>query len=456
MGRVPVPTPEGMRRMRVGIDIMSRYLPRTSQEPLGEFAMKYGGNKRARYLRALDHVLNCGITKQDSGVTMFVKMEKLNPTKSNPDPRAIQFRDPKYCVMLASYLKPMEHLIYSLKPKHPYMSGTRVIGKGLNQVERALLLRKKMSFFQAPVVLSLDMSRFDQHVDIEQLKLEHLFYLRSNNDPQFAELLRWQLKNHVTTKLGYKYVTRGKRMSGDMNTALGNCVIVVAMVIGFMDPRRIKFDILDDGDDCLLIVESQDHQAVLRDIPDWFLQYGHEAKIENVATEIERVSWCQSNPVRTKHGLKFVRWPFKVMSCCLVGTRWFRAPPKVRREYVAGLAECEYVLNLGVPILQAYANALRRNSSGAEKRFDKESGEWFRYLRESRLYRRLENAGYDEEITQEARESFHLAFDVSPTEQIAIEEKLSRWNFRVDGDVSECETWDPVTWENNRPHWEFQ
>jgi hypothetical protein len=453
IGRVPRSTVEGIRKLRAGFNLLSKYLPQTTQEPLGEFAMKYHGAKRARYLNACQHVLDSGITRRDAGVTMFVKMEKVQLCK---DPRAIQFRDPKYCVMLASFLKPMEHLIYSLKPKHPMMSGTRIVGKGLNQVERAKLLMKKMAYFTSPVILGLDMSRFDKHVDKAQLREEHRFYLKSNNDPQFAELLSWQLKNHVTSKHGFKYVVNGGRMSGDMNTALGNCVIVCAMVIGFMLPRNERFDILDDGDDCLLIVESESVPGILRDIEREFLSFGHELKIEKVAYELEQALWCQSNPVLTKYGYKFVRNPFKVMSSCLVGTRWLRVPTRVRREFLAGLAECEYVLNLGVPVLQEYALALKRNSQGAKLRFDKDSGEWFKYLRESKLYKRLADAGYDEEITDASRISFQKAFGVTIDQQIQFESTLRSWNFRLDGDVIEAETCDPVTSETLRPRWEFQ
>jgi hypothetical protein len=453
IGRVPRSTAEGIARLRLGFRVLKQYLPKTSQEPLGAFAMKYGGAKRARYLRACENVLHGGISRKDAGVTMFVKMEKVQLCK---DPRAIQFRDPKYCVMLASYLKPMEHLIYALKPKYPFMSGTRIVGKGLNQVERAKLLIKKLTYFESPVVLGLDMSRFDKHVDRAQLREEHRFYLSSNNDPQFRELLSWQLQNHVRSKHGYKYVVEGGRMSGDMNTALGNCIIVSAMVIAFMLPRREKFDILDDGDDCLLIVESNCVQGILRDIEREFLAFGHELKIEKIAYELEEVLWCQSNPVLTKFGYKFVRNPIKVMSSCLVGTRWLRVPTRVRREFLAGLAECEYVLNLGVPVLQEYALALKRNSSGAKLRFDRESGEWYKYLRESKLYRRMATAGYDEEITPEARISFFKAFGITPDQQVQYEETLRCWNFPLDGDVFEPETIDPVTSETHRPRWEFQ
>lgn len=456
-GVVPRPTPEGLSMMRAGARIISKSLPRTVQEELGAFAEKYGGQKRARYMQAVEHVLENGLSRRNAGVTMFIKCEKMDPVKCNPDPRAIQFRDPKYCVLLASFLKPIEEHLYRLKIRHPLVGTTRLVGKGLNQVDRARLLRRKMERFRAPVVLSLDMSRFDQHVDVEALKIEHSVYLSSNPSSWFQRLLSWQLVNRVHSRLGFKYVTLGKRMSGDMNTALGNCVIMISMVLGIMIKYSKPFDLLDDGDDCLLIVERSELEFLRADLPCQFLKMGHELKIENVAFTLPQVSWCQSSPICTAAGWKFVRHPNKVMSCALVGVRWLNAPTWLRLEYLAGLADCEFVLNVGVPILQEYALALRRNSRGAKARFDESSGEWFRYLREVKLYRRSTGQDLDLEITDAARDSFYEAFGVSRQAQLDAEMALRNWNFSVEGVTEAFASWDPETWVNLRETFaEFQ
>jgi len=455
-GQVPIPTDAGMSALKKGIDLIIHHLPKTEQEPLGHFAERYPPKKRSRYMAAVQNILDNGLTRKDARVTMFIKPEKMSPSKKNPDPRAIQFRDPRYCVMLASYLKPIEEHLYRLRIDHPLLSKTRLIGKGLNQVERASTLSKKMSRFTHPSVVSLDASRFDQHVDKRQLEEEHRVYTNCNNDPYFAQILSWQLRNYCYSRLGFRYVTKGKRMSGDMNTALGNCILMVAMVLGFMIPRGKQFDIFDDGDDCLLIVEKSDLDSVLEDLPPFFIGYGHEMKIENIAFTLESVTWCQSQPINTLRGWKFVRNPHKVMSTALVGQRWLGVPGKIRREYLAGLAECELILNLGVPVLQEYALALARNSSGAKVRHDDSSGEWFRYLRESKLYRKAASGVHSDEITDDARLTFAQAFGIDIPTQYDIEYKLANWNFQVDTTTHSGLSWDPITWVNDRPLTEFQ
>jgi len=127
----------------------------TCEEPLGHFALDYPRRKRERYEKAVADVLQDGLTRRDAGVTMFIKCEKMNPVKINPDPRAIQFRDPKYCVVLASYLKPIERYLYALRLPGITATGSRVVGKGMNQVERASALLKKVSAFCCAVILSL-------------------------------------------------------------------------------------------------------------------------------------------------------------------------------------------------------------------------------------------------------------------------------------------------------------
>jgi hypothetical protein len=233
-------------------------------------------------------------------------------------------------------------------------------------------------------------------------------------------------------------------MSGDMNTALGNCVLMLSMMIGIFEKElRVPYDLLDDGDDCLLIIEELDADRVIERLPGLVLSMGHELKIENVAKSIGDVEWCHSKPVYDGQKWKFVRNPFKVMSSCLVGTRWLSVPPRVRLEYLAGLGQCEAALNCGVPVLQEYARALIRNSQGARVRFDTSSNEWWRYIRE------LRNKGSDV-ITDDARISFANAFGVSETQQYMYESVLREWNFPVEPLHFSEVTWNVDTWTNER------
>lgn len=429
----------------------------------------YSGGKAANYVRATDDVLNEGLTRKSAQIKMFVKFEKLNPSKVNPDPRAIQFRDPKYCVAAGRFLKACEHPLYELHGDGKTLPATRLIGKGLSQAGRAKLLAQKLKAFSTPCVVSLDASRFDQHVSKELLEIEHMVYLMMCNDPEFRVLLRWQLDNRGVSTRGIRYKTRGKRMSGDMNTALGNCLLMVTMVSCIM--RGMKYDILDDGDDCLLIVERELLPWCQENLYDAFLEFGMEIKLENIAFDIESVEWCQSHPVQYAPGkYKFVRDPLKVLSNGLGGVKYLDSE-RARRKLAMTTGMGEMVLNLGIPVLQNYAMAVIRNASGGGPMSHMRGGKqiynsrqrqkgrqdhielqasdpmYFRINRELRAMglKQLERLD-PQPITDGARLSFFKAFGITPWEQLQMEEFLDSWEFPLGGSQERQEDYDVSSW----------
>ncbi len=449
LGATPQPTAEGLAALHKQRRRITRVMPNVMPQELYDMPYSYGGAKRNRYIRAADQLLEEGLKRKDGDVEMFVKFEKLNSVaKSNPDPRAIQFRKPKYCVAVAQYLKPIEHLVYQMRGDGTYLPGSRVIGKGLSQVERAKLLKFKLGGFVNPRVLSLDASRFDKHVSDKLLEVEHAFYLDLCPNDEFRRLLSWQLVNHGKTTRGIRYVARGRRMSGDMNTALGNCILMILMVSAFMDGK--KYDILDDGDDCLLIVEEELLQWVRDHIFDAFLQFGMQVKVEGVASCLEQVEWCQSRPIEYEVGKhKFVRDPAKVLSCALGGTKY--TEPGARPRLVNTIGMAELVLNLGVPVLQEYAIALMRNSGTKQHLvLDEVDPMYFRVFRELRAFglRHLQRID-PRPVTTEARLSFAAAFGWSVELQIEIEEFLKGWSFNLSGDDILTEDIDVSSWLPN-------
>lgn len=449
---VPRPTADGLAALRVAGAKIAALLPETTPEDYYIMPMRYSGAKRTRYIQATDEVLDFGLEKMDSSVKMFVKCERVQPDdgKPNPDPRAIQFRNAKYCVELARFLKPIEEHLYALSGVGRGVPPTRVVAKGLNQPERADLLVEKLRSFSDPRIIELDASRFDGHVDVEQLKIEHSVYTHCCHDPYFALLLSWQLMNRVTSSRGMRYKVKGKRMSGDMNTALGNCILMIVMLVAFMVWCK-KWDILDDGDDVLLIVESRDVPRILGTIKAHFLTYGHELKVEKVSDELVDVEFCQSKVIEFEVGkYKFVRNPWKVLSCALTGIKYYNqqgARPKLL--YSIGL--CELVLGLGVPVLQEFALAILRNcgvTKGLELPHD--SAMMARVRRELRYLglRTLERI--DPRPVQEcARESFARAFGMSRVEQVKVETSLKSWVFTLEGCIHIPPEWNVPLWERD-------
>lgn len=417
---VPPTTVEGVRICKPIASAIAAYLGkhRPSQ---GEWIQQYGGSKRTRYLNAKAHVEAYGLLRKDGYLNSFVKPERL--MDATKDPRLIQARNAKYNYALGNYLKPVEHLLYNVHgsgPLKPWLPSGRLIAKGLCQRRRAQLLHSKMQEFRSPLVLSLDCSRFDAHVSPEMLNLEHSIYLKCyDNEKDLRKLLSWQMHNVGFTQRRIRYKCKGGRSSGDMNTALGNCVLMIIMVAAAMKEmgfRSNEWQMLDDGDDCLLIIEefSEPRVAAITEI---FRDFGHELKLENRALIMEKVVFCQSQPIYCADGWRFVRNPTKSLNTTFVGIRHYQHRKAVRK-LAAQIGDCELALTSGVPIMGAFAEMLIRVAGDCKVPVDRASSLWIKASRERRY---LRNQSTRQPVTWAARESFDLAFGMDSQQQVFLE-----------------------------------
>lgn len=448
IGVVPKPSTLGIQAMVDSAARLALKLPFIPPQDILAMPARYGGAKRKRYEEAVDKFLAGGVHKRHSYCSMFVKAERFNGhAKVNPDPRAIQFRGAIYCVALAQFLQPIEHYIYNISYFSKGVPMSRNIAKGLNSVDRAELLALKMSHFRRPVVASLDASRFDKHVSVHHLAVEHSIYRRCNPDKFFRKLLSMQMTNKVFCSSGIKYIAKGRRMSGDMNTALGNCLIMLLMVDAYIDfEQLLKYDTLDDGDDCLLLLEYDDLERVLMGITRFFLEMGMQLKVENVAFSLFNVVFCQSSVVEFSEArFKFVRDYRAVISKAMSGIRHWQ-DPKYRIKVLQAIGMCELVLNLGVPVLQSFATALLRNVGRPKDYTYASDGLKSRVGRELKLFGRPFSEFEPVPIADCARQSFAIAFGCPVEEQLFIESFFSSWTFTTDATFEWGSEWDVYRW----------
>lgn len=431
---MPTPTPAGIRAVKATAQHLTQRAPRFNARPLGEFVEAYRGAKRRNYERALQRVRECDgqLARSRGYIKMFVKAEKLNPSaKHDPDPRAIQFRSMEFNVVAGRWIKPVEEWIYRITgQRFGWRPQGRMIAKGMNHVKRGNIIARKRSRFQNPVVVSLDASRFDQHVDETFLKIEHEVYLALCRDPpMLRKLLSWQMNNLCFSMNNIAYFVRGKRMSGDLNTALGNCLLSVLMAVTWLESLDIDYDILDDGDDLLVFCDARDLDNLLKSVKPAFLEFGHEMKIENVAYTMEDVCFCRSHPVFDGHDWRMVRPWQSVLSTALTGTK-FANVERERAAYVAANGACELTVNQGMPILQEYAVALLRNAKvqPGDMIFD----DLFDRMRVEQRRLRFA-AAQTRPVSDVTRLSFQRAFGIAVHDQVDMERHLRNWTFEIGG-----------------------
>jgi hypothetical protein len=422
------------------------------------------GRLRRRYEIARDSLgLDGEAVYLDSRVSAFVKAEKINAYSKLTKPRVIMGRSPRYNLELASFLKPLEHAMYgALRGFGETSTRTRLIAKGLNQRERAVLIQRKMASIPSCEVMEVDAKAFEAHVAEWSLREEHqvyeAFYVGSN---RLRKLLSWQRNNRGSFRSGLSFSVKGCRASGDFNTGLGNTLIMccLALVSARLVARKLSvksvaWDFLADGDNVVLFLPPSDRSTWERCLPEAFLSCGFEATLSPAVSEFEKVEFGQSRPVLGPGGFRLVRNPWKVLSGAFCSHRHYH-------DMVGGVnvlrsvAQCESVLNEGIPVLQEFAHAmLRRLGPG---RFSSV------HELDHYVYQRVvSTSGWQErhwvEVSLESRLSFAKAWGIPIEEQLDLEasfkvEQLPVWDSahrdRIDGSVVNLWDWpdDPVTSE---------
>jgi len=198
-------------------------------------------------------------------------------------------------------------------------------------------------------------------------------------------------------------------MSGDINTGMGNCLIMCSIVLSYLEHRGIDARLANNGDDCVLVLErSQLHR--LDRISDWFSDFGFKLTREDPVDVFERVVFCQAQPVMVGGQYRMVRDPWTAMSKDCVSLLSWDGPEQfaVWRD---AIGICGLELTRGVPVWESYYRSIAgsgRNKGGVAAVYDTGMGYMARGVR-------------DAQVDSEARYSFWAAFGIDPDLQVAME-----------------------------------
>jgi hypothetical protein len=205
-------------------------------------------------------------------------------------------------------------------------------------------------------------------------------------------------------------------MSGDCNTALGNCVINYGLLSTWAREAGITAAFYVDGDDSVLIYDRKEQHLVDDlDPTDWFLRWGMESKVE-VAQQFEHCEFCQSRPVWDGVGWRMVRNPQRVM----VRSEWTVQPHHLAfiPRLVASVGRCEAACNLGIPVLQNLAWKMVE-AGGAHHKTWRGIDQYYRARAEAWHPDKVERV--IRKVTQESRLSFYEAWGITPEKQVEME-----------------------------------
>lgn len=393
-------------------------LPKTAPISHEAFVASYTGRKKQRYQEAVDQIVNTGFDlKRCAEVKVFLKFEKTDWTaKSDPIPRVISPRDPRYNVKLGRYLKRLEKPLFASIDS---MFGEKTIMKGLNAEECANVLRSKWDAYCDPVAVGLDASRFDQHVSRQALEWEHEIYRHcfpnNKHKQQLMKLLQCQYLNHCygqTNDGELEYVVEGTRMSGDINTSMGNCLLMCSMIYSYLHSIGVDAKLANNGDDCVLFLEKSD-LSKLDGLYDWFIRIGFNMAIELPVDEFEKLEFCQTKPVFDGETWIMCRKPSAIAKDSVLLHPWDDNNNKYFLSWLESVGTGGLRLAGRLPIFQEFYRLYQR--SGIKAKYHHQLG----YNMTDALEGMKRDYG---EISPVCRASFYSAFDITPDEQLCLEQ----------------------------------
>lgn len=379
------------------------YKPATMTEVLKDKV----GMLRARYVNAFK---NLKIGKQiDSKVKAFIKIEKFSTDKlETKAPRMIQHRSYEYLACLNKYLKPLDEHIKTSQTIFRGQTLSSIIGRGKDSKALMSQILELSKDFKQPRYICLDHTAWDAHVTKDLLKLEHSIYNDVTKNRHLKHLLKKQLKNIGVTQNGVRYKTKGRRMSGEYNTSLGNTILNYLIIKSVVEECGIlKSAIVCNGDDSILIIEDSDYHKF--DLS-FFTKYNQVTKMDKSTIVLEELEFCQSSPVWFPDGYRLIRNPERVISraTCMITDY-----SKAINRYLMSIGLCELAQNRGVPILQNFSLRLIELAEG------KRPIDSFKDYKST-----FEPSLQVQDIHPETRESFYRAFGIDTLMQGLMERVL--------------------------------
>jgi len=386
---------------------------------LREVVECYTGAKRRCYQRAYESLCRVALHRKDAELRPFTKFEKQALDKAC---RIINPRSPRYNLVLGKYLKKAEKNFYHAINKKWDSCTDHTVIKGLNVVEAAQVFRAKWDRFSDPVAIGLDAKKFDMHVSVPALKYEHSFYNKVFRTPELRRLLEMQLQNRGKAYCAdgtVEFSMPGTRSSGDLNTSLGNCILMCAMLWVFCRINDIRAELANNGDDCVIIIERADEAKFRSTVAEWFIGVGFRMEVEPTVDVFEEIEFCQAHPVwdgRQWRMVRNVRTCLKKDPMCLLPL----TNSKALAKWLWAVGECGSALVPGIPILRNFYQAFVRHGVRTTVKHVEH------IFRGTSMAERKQGQSGDWNPTPESRASFYLAFGITPDYQIAIEQYYDR------------------------------
>lgn len=331
---------------------------RSKLEPFdgSSFLERKKGRLRRRYITAYQRLCREGLDlDRDSDIAAFVKLERYY--EDGKSPRMIMGRNPKFNVLYAQIIEPIEKAFFSL-PQVANACDNFSCGKKFENLLGGWFMEN-------------DMSKFEGSQRYEALRLEHMVYSlvfpesRDLLDVLFAYKIR--KKGHTNTGVNFEFVEC--RGSGDMDTSLGNGILnYIAtqyfLVKNYCQHCELASCTVAGCRSYKFVVKGDDSYASIPrfrdDYDNTYSLFGFDAKIV-IRKQPEDVEFCSGHFLEYMPGkyiyVQKLQKLIESLTTCInadaIRCGWVK-------HYYASLGKMYKVLYAGVPVYEDVADFLIR------------------------------------------------------------------------------------------------
>jgi hypothetical protein len=279
---------------RIINDLVARVRQKIQPFDVNAFMLKKKGRLRKRYLRAYLEILKDGFDlKKHSNIAAFVKLERY--FKLGKAPRMILGRNPKFNILYASIIDPIEKAFFELEQ----------VANACDHVGCGAKFEKLIGDW----FMENDMTAFEGSQREFILKLEHRFYTKCMEEFKLDDATARKMSLLFAAKIfkdctsnGVHFKFRNGRGSGDNDTSLGN---------GFCNYLATQYFMIKNYCPCCklsrcvevgcksykFVLKGDDSYASIPKVTNYINTYklfGFDAKIEIRKTPQE-VEFCSGN-----------------------------------------------------------------------------------------------------------------------------------------------------------------
>jgi len=413
--------------MRPFVESIKPELPLAAPMTTDQFLLDLTGRKRVNYAQACVDFNERGFRPSDAHIRMFLKFEKdITTLKKDRIPRVISPAGFVYLLLTGLYIKAVEKKIYHAIDT---LLGYRCVAKGINYDDLAEMISDAWGAFKNPAGIDLDVSKLDQSICADALRVSHDLIISCfgpGDRAEISRLLEYQCRTIAKARMtdGWlSYKVEGTLTSGQMNTSLTGICIVVGVIYPLLRGGNMR--LINCGDDCHLVGEHKYMKGVGRKLEARFGMMGMVIEITKPFVELTTMRFCQVAVLRSDTGYRCVRDPYVVItkdSCCLENINVpYRLAAWARSVGRGGVA-----MFGGVPVLDAFYRCLIRNS---EKFFQttKLSKRAAKRARSYKLPDGYTNWGepisYQNSVVDDTiRYEVFVAFNIAPADQLMLED----------------------------------